>query len=72
MNDVPGSQLPATIYCSLEESSFPASQFYEDESWGLVHRTDQPHTTMGTFIGVKGTETPNAPAVEGEVPGDVG
>jgi hypothetical protein len=52
------------VFCSLEGANFPAGEFARDPVWGMVHRTEDPHTTMGTFIqGEPGTVL-NPPSTE--------
>lgn len=40
-----------TEYCYLEQKEFPVEEFYDDQHWGRVHRTERPHTVMGDRVG---------------------
>lgn len=40
-------------YCRYEADSFPKSEFFLDDEWGLVHDTDTPHSILGTPLNVE-------------------
>ena len=38
------------VFCRLEMGVFPKKDFIEVPEWGLVHQTERPHTTLGSYI----------------------
>ena len=37
-------------FCRMENRSFPSSDFYDDPTWGRVHRVKPLHTVGGTLL----------------------
>lgn len=55
----------ATEFCYEENDYFPKTEFYDDPTWGRVHRTARPHTVLGDELSETGPAMPGM-----DMPGD--
>lgn len=37
-------------FCYKENRYFPEEEFYDDPTWGRVHRATRPHTILGDEV----------------------